>query len=122
MTDSAPGVRPSAAGVLVDVRVIPRSSRAGVGGIRDGRLLVRVTAAPVDDAANEAVVRALAEALDVPRRAVRIAAGATSKNKAIEIGGVDATTIQRRLAGLFRGSIGKSSIEPGPLPAGRSLR
>ena len=100
MTGPAPGLRPSAAGVVVDVRVIPRSSRAGVGGVRDGRLVVRVTAAPVDDAANDAVVRALAEALEIPRRAVRITAGATSKNKAIEISGVDAATIQQRIAGL----------------------
>jgi hypothetical protein len=61
---------------------------------------VRVTAAPVDDAANEAVVRTVADALDVPRRAVRIVAGATSKNKAIEISGVDAATIHKRIAGL----------------------
>jgi uncharacterized protein (TIGR00251 family) len=100
VTGPAPGLRPSAAGVVLDVRVIPRSSRAGVGGVRDGRLVVRVTAAPVDDAANDAVVRALAEALEVPRRAVRITAGATSKNKAIEISGVDAATIQQRIAGL----------------------
>jgi hypothetical protein len=100
MTGPAPGLRPSAAGVVLDVRVIPRSSRAGVGGVRDGRLVVRVTAAPVDDAANEAVVRTVADALDVPRRAVRIVAGATSKNKAIEISGVDAATIHKRIAGL----------------------
>ena len=57
--------------------------------MRDGRLLVRVTAPPVDAAANDAVIRALADALDLPRRAIRIATGASSRNKTVEIAGVD---------------------------------
>ena len=95
------GLRRSPAGLLLDVRVMPRSSRTAVGGMRDGRLLVRVTAAPVDDAANDAVVRALADALDVPRRSVRIAGGKASRNKTIEIAGSDEATLQPRLTVLF---------------------
>ena len=54
----------------VEVRVIPRSPRTAVDGIRDGRVVVRVNAPPVDGAANDAVVAALAEALDA--KAVRL--------------------------------------------------
>ena len=54
----------------VDLRVIPRSPRDAVDGWRDGRLVVRVTAPPVDHAANEAVVAVLARALDERPRTV----------------------------------------------------
>ena len=77
-------------GVRVAVRVMPRSPRAAIEGVRDGRLVVRVTAPPVDDAANEAVVAAIADALDVSKRSVRIVTGATSRNKSVEILGVSA--------------------------------
>jgi uncharacterized protein (TIGR00251 family) len=70
----------------VDIRVIPRSPRNAVGDTRDGRLIVRVTAPPVDSAANEAVVETLAAHFAVPKRAVRIVAGGRSRNKTIEIG------------------------------------
>lgn len=75
-------------GVRIDVRVMPRASRAAVGGIRDGRLVVRVTAPPVDGAANEAVVDAVAAFFDVARRAVCITAGETGRNKTVEITGL----------------------------------
>jgi len=51
-------------------------------------VVVRVNAPPVDGAANDAVIAALAEALDVPKRDIRIAAGATSRNKSLEIAGL----------------------------------
>ena len=87
----------TAGGVRLDVRAMPRSPRTAIAGIRDGRLLVRVTAPPVDDAANEAVIAALAAALDTPRRNLRIVTGATSRNKTIEIIGLDAPTVRARL-------------------------
>ena len=58
-------------GVRIDLRVIPKSPRTKIDGVRDGRLLVRVTAPPVDDAANDAVVETLARMLDVPKRSIR---------------------------------------------------
>ena len=70
------------------VRVQPRAARAGVDGRHGDALKVRVHAAPVDGAANEAVVAVLAEALWVPRRAVRIVAGAASRSKVVEVSGV----------------------------------
>ena len=62
-----------------------------------------MTAAPVDGAANDAVLRALAEAFDVPRRVLRIASGDASKNKAVVISGVEAAIVQARLARLENG-------------------
>jgi len=82
----------------VEVRVVSRSPRTAIDGLRDGRVVVRVNAPPVDGAANDAVIAALAEALDVPKRDIRIAAGATSRNKSLEIAGLSREEIARRLA------------------------
>jgi uncharacterized protein (TIGR00251 family) len=90
-------VRVVAGGVRIDLRVIPRSPRTAVDGVRDGRFVLRVTAPPVDHAANEAVVAAIAEVLDVPKRAVKLVSGATSRNKSVEVEGVAAGTAAARL-------------------------
>jgi len=74
--------------VRFDIRVIPRAPRTAVEPARDGRIVVRVTAPPVDDAANDAVIALLAETFHVPRRAVRIVAGLTHRNKRVEVEGV----------------------------------
>ena len=83
--------------VRLEVRVIPRAPRTAIDGIRDGRVVVRVTAPPVDDAANDAVVAVLAEALDLPRRAIRIVSGATARNKTVAIDGLDEARVRARL-------------------------
>ena len=59
--------------------------RHEVGGERAGRLLVRTTAAPVDDAANAAVRRLVAAHLDVPLRRVEIVSGHHSRDKVISV-------------------------------------
>jgi len=56
---------------------------------------VRLAAPPVDGAANEALVELIARSLDVPRRAVRIASGASSRAKTVEVEGVDAAAVLR---------------------------
>lgn len=69
----------------VEVRVIPRARRDEVGGERAGRLLVRTTAAPVDDKANAAVRRLLAGHFGVPTRCVEVVAGARSRDKTMRV-------------------------------------
>ena len=85
------------AGARIDIRVIPRSSKNCVDGIRDGRIIVRVTAAPVEGAANDAVIATIAAALELPRRAVRVIHGGTSRNKTIEVTGLDPAAARARL-------------------------
>ena len=65
--------------------MIPRAGRTAVGGTRDGALLVRVTVPPVEGAANEAVVRAIAEALGVAPRDVAIESGAAARRKVVSV-------------------------------------
>ena len=68
-----------------EVRVIPRAKRNEVGGERGGRLLVRTTAAPVDDQANDAVRKLVAEHLGVPARNVAIVSGHHSRDKVLSV-------------------------------------
>jgi uncharacterized protein len=84
-------------GARIDLRVVPRSPRTQIDGVRDGRLLVRVTAPPVDDAANDAVVETLARLLGVPKRSIRIVSGATARNKTVEVAGMNGGAVLARL-------------------------
>lgn len=101
MTDSGP-VRPVPGGVRVDVKVIPRSSRNAIEGVRGGRVVIRVNAAPADNAANEAAIRLLADALGVPKRDIRLCTGATTRMKSFEVVGV-APDVTVRLGGRADG-------------------
>ena len=71
--------------VSFSVRVTPRAAANAVAGERDGVLLVRVTAPPVEGRANEAVVAVLARALDLPPSGVRIERGGSSRTKLVSL-------------------------------------
>ena len=71
----------------LNVRVTPRASKNAVEGFREGALIIRVTAPPVDSAANDAVIDLLAKTLDIPRRQVTISRGATGRNKVVDVDG-----------------------------------
>ena len=71
--------------LIFAVRVVPRASRSQVAGEHDGALRVRVTAPPVDGAANEELVRTLARALNVPARDVEITGGHSSRLKQVRV-------------------------------------
>jgi uncharacterized protein (TIGR00251 family) len=94
-----------ALGVRIETRVTPRASRNGIQGVRDGRLLVTVTAPPVDRAANVAVVEVISDALGLPRRDVTIVAGDRSRNKSVVLSGVNATEVARRLSAILGTSV-----------------
>jgi len=90
-------VRASASGALLRVRVIPRAARAGIAGVRGQALSVRLTAPPVEGAANRELVTLLARALAVRPAAVAIAAGAGSRDKRIRVEGLGPETVRARL-------------------------
>jgi uncharacterized protein (TIGR00251 family) len=70
--------------MVITVHVIPRSRRNTLEW-QQGNLKARLTAPPVDNAANEALVALLAERLHIPRRTISIVRGATSRQKTVEI-------------------------------------
>lgn len=75
-------------GIVFDIRVIPRSSRCQLAGIQGDALKLRITAPPVEGAANKECIRFLSEVLGVKRSQIRIVAGHQSKNKKISISGI----------------------------------
>lgn len=84
---------------LLDVLVQPRSARTELAGLHDGRLKLRLTAPPVDGAANSALVAFLADRLSVPRGVVEVASGETGRRKTIRIAAGD--ELAPRLSGLL---------------------
>ena len=85
-------------GAEIDVRVIPRAKKTAIDGVRDGAILIRVAAPPVDDAANDAVVEFLSETLRLPRRSIRIVSGARGRSKRISIDGIQVSTLKAQLS------------------------
>ncbi len=88
----------SSASTVIHVRVIPRAHITELAGTRDGAFLVRVTAPPVDGAANEAVVALLASLFRIPRSSVRIVSGERARLKRVAIAGVAADRVRDILA------------------------
>ena len=82
------------------VRLTPRAAVDRVEGVIDGVLRARVGAPAVEGAANNALIRLIAEELGVPRSDVRIVAGATSRQKLVVVDGADPETIVARWPGL----------------------
>jgi hypothetical protein len=81
-------LRSDADGVRFDVLVQPRAARAKIGALHDGRLKIAVTAPPVDGEANAAVIELVAKALEVPRHAVTVVMGTSSRRKTLRVVGV----------------------------------
>ena len=79
------------------VRVTARASRDELAGLRDGVLHVRVSAPPVDGKANRAVCRLIARALGVGRTSVSVVRGERSRDKVVEIDGVEPEAALRKL-------------------------
>ena len=86
-------------GVLITVRVVPRSGRSGLAGTRGEAVLVRLNAAPVDGAANAELIELIADAVGVPKRAVSITSGAKSRSKTVHVIGVSEDHVRATLLG-----------------------
>lgn len=80
------------------IRVRPGAGRAQVGGAHDGALIVHVRPRAVEGQATESALAAVAEALGVRRRAVRLVSGATSRTKIIDVEGAAQEKLDELLA------------------------
>lgn len=74
---------------VLTFHVQPRAAATEIVGWHGDAIKVRVAAPPVDGAANEALMRFIADELDIPRSAVRVVSGDTSRRKRVSIDGVD---------------------------------
>jgi uncharacterized protein (TIGR00251 family) len=85
---------------VVALHVTPRAARDAIEDVDgEGAIRVRVTAAPADGAANKAVLELLAKSLGLPKGAVTLRSGASSRHKRVRLAGVQAATVQRRWPG-----------------------
>ena len=84
-------------GVRLRVKVVPRASLSEVAGTHGNMVRIRLAAPPVDGAANNELVRFIADALSVPRAAIRLVSGQSSRSKVILI---DSITLEQARLGL----------------------
>jgi uncharacterized protein (TIGR00251 family) len=92
-----PELKADGSRVSFRVKVVPRASRTQVNGCVDGVLKLKVQAPPVEGAANEAVLRFLADTLDVAKSKVVVVRGETSRLKTIQVEGLSMETVRSRL-------------------------
>lgn len=95
-------LRETAAGVLFQIRVVPRASRGGVAGIQGEALKLRITDPPVEGRANEACIRLIAELLGVKRAQVAIVAGQTARTKTVAVAGLSGPEAAALLGALLQ--------------------
>jgi len=82
----------------ISVRVTPRAARNQAVAYANSLLILRLTAPPVDGAANDACCAYVAELVGVAKSLVSVAAGGHSRNKVVAIDGVSLDEVERRLA------------------------
>jgi uncharacterized protein (TIGR00251 family) len=83
--------------VTFAVRVVPRSSRNQIVGVGGGALKIKLTAPPVEGAANAALIEFVAEWLGVRRSAVLIVSGDKARNKLVRVSGVTREQVLRKV-------------------------
>lgn len=96
-------IRPSGDGVVLAVKAAPRARKTGVADASGDWIRIRLDAPPADGKANFELVRFLAETLGVPRSAVAIAAGASSRMKRVRVAGIGEERARKALAAAAEG-------------------
>ena len=92
-----PGIRPTADGVEIDLKVVPGARENTLAGMLGPRVKVRVSSPPEGGRANQAVFELLAECLRVPARDITLTRGATTPFKTVLIRMIDVDSVRDRL-------------------------
>jgi uncharacterized protein (TIGR00251 family) len=90
-------LRESKKGLTFDIQVIPHASRAEIAGVQEGAFKVKVTAPPVEGAANEACIKLLADKLGLKRSQIKISSGAKSRKKTVMIKDISKEELQIKI-------------------------
>lgn len=90
-------LRPQPDGTLLSVKLQPRASANEIVGLAGDELKIKVTAPPVDAAANEALLELLAETLDCARHRVELVRGHKSRHKVIKLHGFTPEAVRQKL-------------------------
>jgi uncharacterized protein (TIGR00251 family) len=84
-------------GIVISIRIQPRSKKIGINGNHDGALKIGVNSPPIDGRANEELTALLAEFLDVPKRSISIIKGVLARDKKVLVTGVLANNVAELL-------------------------
>jgi len=84
-------------GTIISVRAVPRAGRNQIDGIVEDSLRVRLAAAPVDGAANAALIDLLAHRFDISKSRISIVSGERSRRKRVLLRGVDESSVRATL-------------------------
>ena len=95
--NNPPRGKDAAASTTLSVRIQPRASKNEIVHAEGGGLKIRLTAPPVDGAANEALIKFLSGELGVAKSSVEIVSGQTSRDKIIRIDGISSADADRLL-------------------------
>ena len=90
-------LRESKKGLTFDIQVIPHASHAELVGVQDGVLKIKVTAPPVEGAANEACIKLLAKELGLKKSQMEISSGAKSRKKTVMIKNISKEELQTKI-------------------------
>ena len=93
-------IRETKAGLEVPLHVQPRAKRSEISGIYGGALKLKVTAPPVDDSANRAILEFLAALLGIPKSILHITSGLKSRDKVLQITGFSKARLLEHLGAL----------------------
>ncbi|MBU1221691.1 YggU family protein [Myxococcota bacterium] len=88
-------IRTTEDGITVEIKVQPRSSKTGIGPISAGAVKVRISEAPVDGKANEAVIKLFSSLLGIAKSQIRIIKGELARSKVIAISGVSTSDLEK---------------------------
>ena len=83
--------------LTINIYVVPRSSRSEIVGIYNNYLKIKLKSPPVDNAANEELIRFLADALKIPKKNIEIISGFKQKKKTISVNNTDTKNIFLKL-------------------------
>jgi uncharacterized protein (TIGR00251 family) len=97
MHDSPMRVREIDSGVEIALHVLPRAKRSEISGLYDGAIRLKISAPPVDDAANRAIVEFFAALLQLPKSRLRIVSGIKSRDKVLRIESMSVRDFSRHL-------------------------
>ena len=95
-------VKESKNGLTFDIQVTPRASRAEIAGVQDDALKVKVTALPVEGAANEACIKLLAKELALKKSQLEIFAGGKSRRKTVVVRDMAKAELEQKIESVLK--------------------
>ena len=95
-------LRESKHGLTFDIQVTPHAASAQIVGVQDGMLKIKVTALPVDGAANEACTKLLAKVFALKKSQMEIFAGAKSRKKTVLVKDINRAELEIKINNVLK--------------------